>query len=240
MTLDVPPSAAARRSRSAISHSSFAPSVQVPASSASVQPRSDTKSTARGSRAPSPQRETEEKTEGPGARAKATGAAEEGDEEEDEVAVPHNKGQRNFRLQRFTEAQKQTYQKALIEIRAGRKSSCWMWYVIPTPPHIVNGVEKGSSINRKFALRSDDEVKAYLAFEADGVSLRRNYLEIMTAVRDQLRSGTAPNSLVGSFDLPKLASSAALFERVTRDDGDTELNNILAEVLSLLPQALRN
>ena len=28
-------------------------------------------------------------------------------------------------------------------------------FVIPMPPHVVHGVEKGSSVNRKFALRCD-------------------------------------------------------------------------------------
>ncbi|CAK9038766.1 unnamed protein product [Durusdinium trenchii] len=98
-----------------------------------------------------------------------------------------------------------------------------MWFVIPTPPHIVNGVERGSSMNRKFALR-DEEAKAFLSFEADGVNLRENYLKIMTAVRDQLKAGRAVASLMGTFDAPKLTSSVALFERMTCDGSDDELH----------------
>eukprot|EP00927_Polykrikos_kofoidii_P061675 TRINITY_DN56508_c0_g1_i1.p1 TRINITY_DN56508_c0_g1~~TRINITY_DN56508_c0_g1_i1.p1 ORF type:complete len:595 (-),score=71.14 TRINITY_DN56508_c0_g1_i1:39-1823(-) len=139
-----------------------------------------------------------------------------------------------FKLRRFTDAQKGTFGKALREIQAGRKSSCWMWYVIPTPPHIVNNIEKGSRVNRKFALRSDEEAAAYLEFEADGVSLRQNYLEIMIAVRDQLKAGAKAMSLVGHFDGPKLASSAAFFERITRASGDEELHAVLKQVVDLL------
>lgn len=139
-----------------------------------------------------------------------------------------------FKLKRFTEAQKAAFSRALREIQGGRKSSCWMWFVIPTPPHIVNGVEKGSRVNRKYALRSDEEAIAYLEFEADGVSLRQNYLDIMIAVRDQLRGGAKVSSLVGNFDCPKLASSVSFFERITRDMGDSELHAVLAEVVELL------
>eukprot|EP00434_Breviolum_minutum_P000719 symbB.v1.2.000632.t1/scaffold26.1/size418576/47 len=57
-----------------------------------------------------------------------------------------------FDLARFTEAQKEngTFERAIGEIKAGRKSSCWMWFVIPSPPHMKNNVEHGSSMNRKF------------------------------------------------------------------------------------------
>ncbi|CAE8631571.1 unnamed protein product [Polarella glacialis] len=139
------------------------------------------------------------------------------------------------KLQRYTEAQKNTYERALREIQAGRKCTCWMWYVIPTPPHVVSGVERGSSINRKFALRSDDEARAFLTFESDGVNLRSNYLEIMQAVRDQLKAGRSAASLLGHFDEPKLGSSVQLFQRLTSDGSDRELNALLREVMQLLP-----
>ena len=37
-----------------------------------------------------------------------------------------------------------------------------MWFMIPTPPYVVDGVERGSARNRRFALRSDEEVREYL------------------------------------------------------------------------------
>jgi len=141
------------------------------------------------------------------------------------------------RLKRFTDMQKTVYNKALSEVQAGRKSSCWMWYVIPTAPHIVNRVEKGSSINRRYALRSDDEVRAYLRYvdPETGIDLRRNYLEIMMAVRDQLRTGKKASSLMGTMDEPKLKSSVKLFERILHMYcADQELQDVLSEVLLLL------
>lgn len=139
-----------------------------------------------------------------------------------------------YRLRRFTQAQRTTYAQALSEIRAGRKSSAWMWYVIPTPPHIVKNVERGSADNRKYALRSDEEVCAYLEFTADDVDLRSNYLEIMTAVRDQFNNGKKVVQLMGKMSAPKLISSARLFERVTRSSSDKELHAVLCEILEHL------
>jgi uncharacterized protein (DUF1810 family) len=139
-----------------------------------------------------------------------------------------------YGLQRFTEAQRVSYARALSEIKAGRKTTCWMWFVIPTPPHIVNGIEKGSAYNRKYALRSDEEGRAYLNYRHDGVDLRSNYIEIMRAVRDQLQLGKKVSSLVGHFDGPKLVSSVQFFERIARCCGDDELRVVMDEVLELI------
>lgn len=141
------------------------------------------------------------------------------------------------RLRRFTRAQKGMHEKALTELRTGRKSSGWMWYIIPTPPYIVKGVERGSADNRRYALRSDDEVQAYLEFIDDSVDLKNNYFEIMKAVRDQLLAGKHPTSLLGKLSAPKLESSVRLFERVTRGNADQELHAVLGEILDLLEVA---
>lgn len=110
----------------------------------------------------------------------------------------------------------------------------WMYFIIPTPPYIVKGVERGSADNRKYALRSDDEVEAFLGFQDEGVDLRGNYLGIMRAVRDQLRAGKHPMSLLGKLSAPKLCSSVRLFERVTTGMGDRELHSVLEELMELL------
>lgn len=106
-----------------------------------------------------------------------------------------------------------------------------MWYTIPTPPHIVNGIEKGSPNNKKYALRNDEEVRAYLSFKAQGVDLRQNYLNMMQLVKEQLSHGKMP---FGRMDEPKLRSSLKLFSRVVREDADTQLFELLCEVLELL------
>lgn len=167
------------------------------------------------------------------------------DEEADTKPVPKKSPRRpvrdEFQLRRYTSSQKTVFDRALREIKAGSKNSCWMWFVIPTPPYIVDGVEMGSGTNRKYALRSDEEVRAFLSFEADGVHLGRNYLEMIVAMRDQLRKGVKPVKLVGVLDEPKLRSSVRLFERVTRDSSlgnslSIELHEVLVDVLKSLKE----
>lgn len=142
-----------------------------------------------------------------------------------------------YQLRRFAHAQKTMQAQALAEIRRGRKMTGWMYFIIPTPPYIVKGVERGSADNRRYALRSDEEVQAYLEFQADGVDLKSNYLEIMRAVRDQLRAGKHPTSLMGKLSAPKLCSSVRLFERVTKGSGDKELHMVLEELMELVTTA---
>lgn len=36
-----------------------------------------------------------------------------------------------YDLSRFVAAQQKNYQQALTEVKAGRKTSHWMWYVFP-------------------------------------------------------------------------------------------------------------
>lgn len=51
----------------------------------------------------------------------------------------------------------------ILGIRSGTtRNFLRMWFMIPTPPYVVDGVERGSARNRRFALRSDQEVREYL------------------------------------------------------------------------------
>lgn len=109
-----------------------------------------------------------------------------------------------------------------------------MWYVIPTPPFIVNGVEMGSQINKRYCIRDQEEAEAFLAFTANGVNLRSNYLAMMEAIREKLLAGISAIALVGSADEPKLVSSVRFFEKLTRMVNDEALNDVCYEVLSLM------
>lgn len=101
-----------------------------------------------------------------------------------------------------------------------------------------NNREFGSCLNRKYAIRSDDEARAYLCHQPRGVNLRSNYFDIMVALRDQLRAGKAARSVIGSFDEPKLESSVLMFEQISREV-DKELNSLLVEVADLMSICLR-
>ena len=51
-----------------------------------------------------------------------------------------------FNLSRFTEKHKVYFEQALAELKRGHKSSCWSWYILPTPPFMKNGQEVGSEV----------------------------------------------------------------------------------------------
>jgi uncharacterized protein (DUF1810 family) len=105
-----------------------------------------------------------------------------------------------FDLNRFVEAQRGSYDAALSEIRAGQKRSHWMWYVFPQ----IDGL--GSSpMAMRYAIRSADEARAYLAHPVLGPRLE----DCATAL---LRHrGRSAHDIFGSPDDLKLRSSVTLF-----------------------------
>jgi uncharacterized protein (DUF1810 family) len=155
---------------------------------------------------------------------------------------------------RFVDEQKTIFARALAEIKAGSKESHWMWYVIPTPPFVVGGVERGSGQNREYALRDPpprelegfQAARAYLDFpEEDGVSLRRNLCDIFVAIAEQLHLGKSVLSLMGPMDAPKLRNSAKLFECVTRPfagvgQTDGEVNALCRRILKAMREPLHS
>jgi uncharacterized protein (DUF1810 family) len=107
-----------------------------------------------------------------------------------------------YRLTRFIEAQDTagTYERALSELRAGRKRSHWMWFVFPQ----IAGL--GHSPNaRTYAITSLAEAKAYAA---DPV-LGRRLLECARALIKL--DGTSAVEILGEIDAVKLRSSMTLF-----------------------------
>src|SRR5690242_11323755 len=75
----------------------------------------------------------------------------------------------SFDLDRFVAAQEAggTYQAALDELRAGFKSSHWMWFVFPQ----IAGLGQ-SPTSRRFAISSLAEAAAYLRHPVLGPRLR--------------------------------------------------------------------
>ena len=112
----------------------------------------------------------------------------------------------SFNLARFVEAQAGDYERALSEIRAGRKRSHWMWYVFPQFEGLGN-----SPTSRHYAIRSPEEAAAYLAHPVLGTRL----LECAAAaLKIQGRSAL---EIFGSPDDMKLRSCATLFAYVSPD-----------------------
>jgi uncharacterized protein (DUF1810 family) len=116
---------------------------------------------------------------------------------------------RDFDLDRFVDAQDSggTYAQALQELRRGRKTSHWMWFVFPQ----VAGLGR-SGTAQHYAVAGLAEARAYLAHPVLGERLRescRALLELSTASADQV---------LGSVDAMKLRSSMTLFARADPDE----------------------
>ena len=103
-------------------------------------------------------------------------------------------------LSRFIDAQQSAYNGALSEIKSGRKTSHWMWYIFPQ----VKGL--GFSETSKFyGIESLDEASAYLEHPVLGKRL----IEICEALL-KLKSVQA-DEVFGRPDDLKLKSSMTLF-----------------------------
>jgi uncharacterized protein (DUF1810 family) len=69
-------------------------------------------------------------------------------------------------LHRFLEAQADAYDTALAELKRGRKTSHWMWFIFPQ----IAGLGH-SAMARFYAIASLDEARAYLAHPVLGPRL---------------------------------------------------------------------
>ncbi len=109
-----------------------------------------------------------------------------------------------YDLARFVLAQGRDYERALSEIRGGRKRSHWMWYIFPQ----FDGLGL-SSMSRQYAIKSVAEAEAYLRHPVLGARL----LESARAAMN-LEGGSALE-VFGSPDDMKLRSCATLFASVS-------------------------
>ncbi len=122
-------------------------------------------------------------------------------------------------VERFVQAQddRGTYAQALAELRAGRKTSHWMWFVFPQ----VAGLGR-SAVARTYALSGLAEAQAYVAHPVLGPRLRQ-CCEAVLALE-----GVSAEEVFGSVDAMKLRSSMTLFHRAAPDE------RVFAEVLERL------
>ena len=131
-------------------------------------------------------------------------------------------------LERFKQAQDQPHSgfaTALAELRAGRKTGHWIWYVFPQ----LSGLGL-SGASRTYGIGGATEGTAYLR---DPV-LRGRLLSAATAVVERQRAGVPLPRLMGArIDVLKLVSSLTLFGAIARRLSATEANNayrLLADV----------
>jgi len=121
-----------------------------------------------------------------------------------------------YRLERFTAAQDQdgTYERAVAELRAGRKVSHWMWFVFPQ----IEGLGF-SAISRRYAISSLEEARAYLTHPVLGPRL------IATTGIVAGTEGKSAEQIFGPVDALKLRSSMTLFGAA--DPGEPAFRKVL-------------
>ncbi|HET9124526.1 MAG TPA: DUF1810 domain-containing protein [Solirubrobacteraceae bacterium] len=113
-------------------------------------------------------------------------------------------------LQRFRDAQAGgTYARALAELRAGRKTGHWMWFIFPQ----LSGLGR-SATARHYALQSLAHARAYLADPVLGPRLRGSCQALLG-----LPAGATAEGVLGSIDALKLRSCATLFARAGAEEG---------------------
>ena len=107
-----------------------------------------------------------------------------------------------FDLQRFVEAQAPVYARVLAELTAGRKESHWMWFIFPQAAGLGR-----SAMSERYAIRSAEEARAYLAHPVLG----RRYRECAALVEGWLAKGRTAEEIFGKVDAMKYRSCRALF-----------------------------
>ena len=122
------------------------------------------------------------------------------------MSVPHNRGV-PYDLERFVSAQEHVYAAITAELRAGRKTGHWMWFVFPQ----IAGLGH-SELSRFYAIASLDEARAYLAHPVLGPRLRE-CAGLVLATR-----GRTAETIFGGIDAVKLRSSMTLFARASPDE----------------------
>ena len=120
-----------------------------------------------------------------------------------------------YSLNRFIEAQVDSYESAMGELSRGRKSGHWIWYIFPQ----IDGL--GSTETTKlYSIKSIEEAQAYLTHPVLGERLIKS-CEILLTLED-----VSISDVMGFPDDLKLKSSMTLFEYVSKP------NSIFRRVLN--------
>ena len=112
-----------------------------------------------------------------------------------------------YNLERFINAQENSYKIALKEIQNGEKRSHWMWFIFPQ----IDGLGM-SSMSREYSLKNQQEAKDYL----DHNILGNRLIEITRALM-KIEQKSA-RSIFGYPDDLKLKSSMTLFKIISPEN----------------------
>ena len=112
-----------------------------------------------------------------------------------------------YDLDRFLVEQQHIYAGVLEELRRGRKTGHWIWYIFPQ----LAGLGR-SQMSRDFAIGSLDEARAYLAHPVLGTRLRECAGTLLSI------EGRSAEEILGSVDAMKVRSCMTLFHRAAPDE----------------------
>lgn len=112
-----------------------------------------------------------------------------------------------FDLGRFTSAQETVYDRALAELRSGKKRTHWMWYVFPQ----IDGLGY-TPTTKHYAIKSLAEARQYLDHPVLGPRLLECTAAVL-CIQDR-----SVSEVFGYPDNLKLRSSMTLFARVAEPD----------------------
>jgi len=110
-------------------------------------------------------------------------------------------------LSRFLEGQEPVFDQVLEELRRGRKTSHWMWFIFPQ----IKGLGS-SSMAIKFAISNLAEAQAYLAHAVLGPRLVQ-CTQLVNAVDNR-----SIDDIFGYPDNLKFRSSMTLFHRAAPEE----------------------
>lgn len=117
-------------------------------------------------------------------------------------------------LKRFVSAQALSYRNAFEEVKSGKKTSHWMWFIFFQFKGLGN-----SAFSIKYSIKSREEAKAYL----DHTTLGPRLKEITSALL--LIEDKTALEVFGSPDDIKLKSSMTLFNEII--EGYNVFNEVL-------------
>ena len=140
--------------------------------------------------------------------------------------IPGMKTEDPYDLQRFVAAQDAggTYDHAQAELRGGRKTSHWMWFVFPQ----IAGLGY-SPVSRTYAIHSLEEARAYLAHPVLGARLIE-CATILTGLQ-----GRSAEQIFGELDAQKLCSCVTLFMHA--DPGEPVFRQVLDKYFGGVPDS---
>ena len=110
-------------------------------------------------------------------------------------------------LSRFVDAQEAIYDGVVEELRSGRKTGHWIWFIFPQ----VVGLGR-SELSRFYGIASLDEARAYLAHPVLGARLHECVANLLAV------HGRTAEEILGPLDAMKVRSSMTLFLRAAPDD----------------------